>query len=80
MCGTFVSTLQLLLKDLAVSREVASKKLTTETQVGSQASAFEIYDAQRALGNIFLPAIQIPQSVSIHQCSALIHPSTTHAA
>jgi len=31
------------------------------------------------LYNVFLPAIQFPLSVSFHQCSILIHPSTTHA-
>ena len=32
-----------------------------------------------ALGKFSLPALQIALSVSFHQCSILIHPSTTHA-
>ena len=82
MCGilsTFVRTLQLLLKDLAVAQEVTSRNLTAETQDRSQVSAFEIYNAQRALGNVFLRVLQFPQSVSFHQCSILIHSSTTDA-
>ena len=31
------------------------------------------------LYNVFLPALQFPLSVSFHQRSILIHPSTTHA-
>ena len=31
------------------------------------------------LYNVFLPALQFPLSVSFHQCSILIHSSTTHA-
>ena len=31
------------------------------------------------LYNVFLPVLQFPPSVSFHQCSTLIHPSTTHA-
>ena len=31
------------------------------------------------LYNVFLPALQFPLSVPFHQCSILIHSSTTHA-
>jgi len=31
------------------------------------------------LYNVFLPGLQFPLSVSFHQCSILIHSSTTHA-
>src|SRR5215468_2493056 len=31
------------------------------------------------LYNVFLPLLQFPLSVSLHQCSILIHPSTTDA-
>ena len=31
------------------------------------------------LYNVFLPVLQFPLSVSFHQCSILIHSSTTHA-
>jgi hypothetical protein len=31
------------------------------------------------LYNVFLPVLQFPLSVSFHQCSILIHPSTTDA-
>ena len=80
MCGiirSFVRTLQLLWKDFAVAQEDTYRNLTAETQVRSQASAIDIYDAQSVLGNAFRPPLQFPLSVSFHQCSILIHSSAS---
>ena len=47
--------------------------------VRSQARAFGICDEKNGAGTGCSPVIQFPLSVSFHQCSILIHTTTTDA-
>jgi hypothetical protein len=52
---------------------------TKEARVRFQVSPCEICGRQRYTGTGFFPVLQLPLSISFHQCSTLIHSSTTDA-
>jgi len=54
-----------------------SQHFSFPCQYHSTNAPYSFIDLQPTLYNVFLPAFQFPLSVSFHQCSILIHSSTT---
>ena len=56
-----------------------SQNFSFPCQYHSTNAPYSFIHLPPTLYNVFLPALQFPLSVPFHQCSILIHSSTTHA-
>ena len=56
-----------------------SQHFSFSCQYHSTNAPYSFIHLPPTLYNVSLPVLQFPLSVSIHHCSILIHPSTTHA-